>query len=774
MKRILLILCLILVGKITALTWTVKPDGSGQFSTIQAAIDASSHTDSIRVYPGIYVENIDYSGKNILIYSLEYSTGNPAYRDSTIIDGNRNGSVVKSILATSNCGIYGFTIRNGSGDIDLISQGVTYRRGGGLRLRNAASFTIAYCNIKDNICDNGGGIFLRDAIVYTKGCDVSNNFALLGGGILINTWGRIYFDPIQRSSVYNNIAGGGQDIIAADTRLDMDVYLDMGTVGYHNDYYVVYSKSITSFNGTLLGVDIQRGYLNEIDADLYVAPDGSDLNDGLSPLSPLKCIYRAIQMVQSDSLNPKTVHLAPGDYSSEYEQFYPIGLKSHVKLLGAGIGVTNLVNSRYILSLLGRGVINPEVEGMSLRQDNNSVIHSPINFGQVVNGKLTSIYIDSLESIYSAGITLGSFSYYYSNCVMKDVTIYGNSAVIQTGIFANVVDLDIDGLTIDNCHVTGAEIDFPSSVFYFSANKLRMSNSAFVNNSVNYNDINILSIGFNGEASTRSLKLDNVLVANNHTTGEMPVFIANFNENPAILNNCTFANNSGANFAVKLNGNFIVNNCIFDNDTPAEIMSLGATSQIQFNNNFIRNYPNSTSFAAINNVSFNDVVLSGDPGFCGRNPADPLSYRLGNGSICRDIGIMDTTGLDLPDTDLAGSPRIYGVAVDLGCYEWNYPVGIDDEPSPAAVQMQTFPNPFVEQLSLVFDLKLPGRLNCDFYNVRGQKVRSIADAPYSKGEHMLIWDGCDNSGRRLGSGVYIMRMRVDGKMISTRKIVMTK
>jgi hypothetical protein len=299
-----------------------------------------------------------------------------------------------------------------------------------------------------------------------------------------------------------------------------------------------------------------------------------------------------------------------------------------------------------------------------------------------------------------------------------------------------------------------------------------MSNSKIINNSISYNEGRTISIGINGEQATRELKLDNVLVANNQTAGATPVFIAAFNDNPAEINNCTFANNRGSTYAVQLNGNFVVNNSIFNNSTTREIKSNGSTSQLQFNNNFIRNYPSSTSFEAYNNVSFNDVVLSGDPGFCSSVANNPLSYRLGDSSICRDMG--DANGLELPEYDLAGNPRIYGPAIDLGCYEWNYPVSTEDNLAPQAIQLNAFPNPFTEQLTLQLSLKQRGRLSCEFYNLKGQKVRSLADAQYASGEHLLIWDGCDNSGNKLSSGVYFMRMHLDGKLIATRKMVVVK
>lgn len=772
MKQLALLICLMLAYGLCATTWVVKQDGSGHFIQIQAAINASAHTDSIKVYPGTYIENIDYSGKNIFIYSLEYTSGNPAYRDSTIIDGNRNGSVVKSTSPTSNCGIYGFTIQNGSGEVDLISLGESYKRGGGIFIRDASSFMIEACIIQKNISNDGGGLFIKYAIIDLKSTVIKDNFASLGGGVYIGGMGRVYFDQENRSSVYNNIAGHGQDILAMETRLDLEIYLDTGTVGYYNSYYINYSKSIPFYAGNLLTVSIVRGYLSEINADIYVSPEGSNLNDGLSPSAALKSIYKAFQIIESDSLNPKTIYLAHGDYSSDDGQFYPIGLKSHVSLQGAGVGFTILNNIQYSHTLIGQYIKNSIVSGISVQQSNNPNNTYPMSLGMVDDGIISEFNMRSFDSSTYGGIFFGSNSEYYSNVILDNVILKNINSVSSSGIRALVVDMDVNRLSIDNCNVTGGELDNPVALFNFSGNKLKMTNSKIINNSISYNNGNTVSIGINGNQATRELKLDNVLIANNQTAGAPPVFIAAFNDNPGIINNCTFANNRGSTFAVQLNGNFVVNNSIFNNSTPAEIKSNGSTSQLQFNNNFIRNYPSSTSFEAYNNVSFNDVVLSGDPGFCSSVANNPLSYRLGDSSICRDMG--DANGLELPEYDLAGNPRIYGPAIDLGCYEWNYPVSTEDNLAPQAIQLNAFPNPFTEQLTLQLSLKQRGRLSCEFYNLKGQKVRSLADAHYASGEHLLIWDGCDNSGNKLSSGLYFMRMHLDGKLIATHKMVMVK
>ena len=54
----------------------------------------SSDGDTILVQPGTYVENIDFSGRNIVLGSLFLTTGDTTYIAQTIIDGDSSGSVV--------------------------------------------------------------------------------------------------------------------------------------------------------------------------------------------------------------------------------------------------------------------------------------------------------------------------------------------------------------------------------------------------------------------------------------------------------------------------------------------------------------------------------------------------------------------------------------------------------------------------------------------------------------------------------------------------------
>lgn len=83
--------------------------------------------------------------------------------------------------------------------------------------------------------------------------------------------------------------------------------------------------------------DINTGYIEPVDHDLYVSPDGDDANSGLSPNEPMKTIQLAMRKIASNPENPRTVYLAPGIYSkSANQQIFALGSKAYVNLIGSG------------------------------------------------------------------------------------------------------------------------------------------------------------------------------------------------------------------------------------------------------------------------------------------------------------------------------------------------------------------------------------------------------------------------------------------------------
>jgi formylglycine-generating enzyme required for sulfatase activity len=84
---------------------------------------------------------------------------------------------------------------------------------------------------------------------------------------------------------------------------------------------------------------------------------------------------------------------------------------------------------------------------------------------------------------------------------------------------------------------------------------------------------------------------------------------------------------------------------------------------------------------------------------------------------------------------------------------------------------QNFPNPFNPSTVIPFTLTRSGKVQLIVYNVFGQTVRTIVNGFFSSGFHTLIWDGRDDHNIGVGAGIYIYRLRFEGKNI-TRKMLL--
>lgn len=182
------------------------------FCEIQFGIDVAVDGDLILVAAGIYVENIDFLGKEITVHS-------GAGADFTVVDGNRAGSVVTFSEGEAVAVIDGFRIQNGSGTGELFRE-----YGGGIYCFSSGPI-ISNCTISENSAFYGGGIYCDSNSWPTiKNCMISLNDAGNGGGIGGSP-------TIISCTITGNISSSGGGIQGSPTVKNSTISMNLATDG---------------------------------------------------------------------------------------------------------------------------------------------------------------------------------------------------------------------------------------------------------------------------------------------------------------------------------------------------------------------------------------------------------------------------------------------------------------------------------------------------------------------------------------------------------------
>jgi spore coat protein A len=83
------------------------------------------------------------------------------------------------------------------------------------------------------------------------------------------------------------------------------------------------------------------------------------------------------------------------------------------------------------------------------------------------------------------------------------------------------------------------------------------------------------------------------------------------------------------------------------------------------------------------------------------------------------------------------------------------------------------PNPFNPSTRIGFRLPTDGPVTLRVYDVRGALVRSLVDGPMAAGTHSVVWDGADDQGSSVASGIYLYELQAGGQ-VARDKMTLTK
>ncbi len=101
--------------------------------------------------------------------------------------------------------------------------------------------------------------------------------------------------------------------------------------------------------------------------------------------------------------------------------------------------------------------------------------------------------------------------------------------------------------------------------------------------------------------------------------------------------------------------------------------------------------------------------------------------------------------------------------------------GVDDQPATpqSFALMQNYPNPFNPITQIRFVLASSGKARLVIYDILGRRIRTLLDGARPAGEQQVTWDGRDEAGASVASGVYLYRLEANGVMQS-RKLTLLR
>jgi len=145
----------------------------------------------------------------------------------------------------------------------------------------------------------------------------------------------------------------------------------------------------------------------------------------------------------------------------------------------------------------------------------------------------------------------------------------------------------------------------------------------------------------------------------------------------------------------------------------------------------------------------------------GFQPGERMVFRLWDKSKDKEIELSARHAKG--DGFFAGGPF---TSVELSAHS-------DVEISLQKVEVhQNYPNPFNPATTISFNLPKSSKVTLKIYNLLGQEVRTLADHVMEAGSHSISWDGKDNSGDPVSSGVYFYRLNAGESKVVRKMIFM--
>jgi len=150
-----------------------------------------------------------------------------------------------------------------------------------------------------------------------------------------------------------------------------------------------------------------------------------------------------------------------------------------------------------------------------------------------------------------------------------------------------------------------------------------------------------------------------------------------------------------------------------------------------------------------------DITISDSPEWLG---VDPISGSLEAGEMEELTLTFDTNGIEagqyestiIIENGVGGQTEV-PVMLTVNA------TGVNDNLPTITELSGNYPNPFNPVTNIQFSLKAESKVSLMIYNVRGQKVKTLVNDNIEAGYHTVVWNGRDDNGKNVSSGIYFSK-----------------
>lgn len=745
----------------------VKQDGTGDFELIADALAAANTGDTVLIYPGEYFENLFVSDKQLVIAGASLVDGGPVMTRQTIINGGGNNPCLKLLRMAAGTEINRLTFKNGH---SKHLTGLNYEGGAGIGLASS-SVIIRDCVITENFAyrSGGGGVAVLGLCnVVLSGCSIYNNKASTsGGGLFVSGNSSIAFDSIRRNSIYMNYASLGADMNLSKTFAVVDdtIRLDTITVAGDNHHYFLRSGTAGQID-TSFHVVYNAHVLDLKDGPLYVSPNGSDENNGLSPESPMKSIRWALYNLRCDTEHTGRVILDIGLYSpSVTGEIFPLFIKNNTSIEGSSEGQSDIdceMEDRifYSYDTTTRLIAFSNLNIMNFFYEHLGLGGEP--FVYVTSSdklKFTNLSFHAVTNISTAsGMIFNAVdSLFVRNTKFYDIRL-ARGSVVSNWVFTNQQSYSLFESVLFNNNYSIC-CPYEPDLRYLRAIRAGEPGMSFhfinseISDNIDSSNTTLYVSGAMSISDRAKAWVVNSTIGGNISTSPLGAAIG-------------LVDGAEVSF---------INSIVYGN-TPSQIFTIRGENNLPNTLHFSHSVLQGGVEAILtdgpgHSIFFDETNHTTDPQWVGYGD---YPYALSSLSPCIDAGTLDLPeGIVLPEKDLAGQPRIYGGKVDIGAYEFN-PVGIGSlYPEPQKKKMLILsPNPVKDKLLINYQIEDAGYLSIEVYNQSGRMVKKLVERNETAGKGSFFWNLLDDTGNRVPHGNYIIRLRFNQSEESLKVLVL--